>query len=62
MKKYLPHSKVAERYGVHTCTIDRWRRDPEMNFPKGYRIKGRKYDENGELDAWDASRQEAAES
>jgi hypothetical protein len=52
-KSYIPDAKVAKRYSVHPCTIDRWERDPKLNFPKAVRIRNRKYRDQAELDAWD---------
>jgi hypothetical protein len=52
-KKYIPDSKVAERYRVHPCTVDRWEKDPTLNFPKALKIRNRKYRDEAELDSWD---------
>jgi hypothetical protein len=56
-RKLIPDSKVAkERYGVSAMTLWRWDRDPELNFPKPIRIRGRKYRDADELDGFDACR------
>jgi predicted DNA-binding transcriptional regulator AlpA len=53
--RLLPDSKVAARYGISHMTLWRWDRDPTLNFPKPVRIRGRKYRDEGELDAFDAA-------
>jgi hypothetical protein len=53
-KKLLPEAKVAERYGVTTVTLWRWDVDPKVDFPKPIRIRGRKYRDVEQLDAFDA--------
>jgi predicted DNA-binding transcriptional regulator AlpA len=52
-KRLLPDSVVCRRYGVSSMTVWRWDRDPALNFPKPFRIKGRKYRDSGELDEFD---------
>jgi predicted DNA-binding transcriptional regulator AlpA len=53
-RKLVPTPKVCHRYGdVSPSTVWRWEHDPEMNFPKPVRIKGRKYWRESELDAHD---------
>ena len=42
-KKLIPNKLVCERYGVHPITIDRWKRDPKLGFPPGYKIRERNY-------------------
>ena len=53
MGNKLPQKKTAERYGRSIKTIDRWRADPKLNFPPCMIINGQKYDDEGELEAWD---------
>jgi predicted DNA-binding transcriptional regulator AlpA len=55
-KQLIPDPRVANRYGVSQMTLWRWDRDPELNFPKPIRIRGRKYRNAEELDAFDAQR------
>jgi hypothetical protein len=50
----IPRRKTAERYGVSVRTIERWERDPELNYPKSTIVNGRRYDDVDGLDAWDA--------
>lgn len=38
-------------------TLWRWDRDPNLNFPKAIRIRGRKYRDQAELDAFDAAQE-----
>ena len=52
-RKFLPDSKVCDRYHVCSSTLYRWDRDPELKFPKPIRINGRKYRDEAELDAFD---------
>jgi hypothetical protein len=59
-KNYLPDSKVAARYNVHPCTIDRWERDPKLGFPKAIKIRNRKYRDSEALDRWDSRNSEHA--
>jgi predicted DNA-binding transcriptional regulator AlpA len=54
-KKKLPTRRVMERYDVCDRTIDRWVADPHLNFPRPVRIKRRRYWDEDELDAFDAS-------
>jgi predicted DNA-binding transcriptional regulator AlpA len=54
-KRLLPDRKVCERYSVSQMTLWRWDRDPQLNFPRAIRIRGRKYRDEGELDAFDAA-------
>ena len=50
---YIPTRKTAKRYGVHIRTIERWRRDPALGFPKCVTINHRNYDDTDALDAFD---------
>jgi predicted DNA-binding transcriptional regulator AlpA len=54
--RLLSEAKVRERYGVSSMTLYRWDRDPDLNFPKAKRIRGRKYRDAAELDAFDETR------
>ena len=56
-KRLLPDHKVCDRYSISAMTLWRWDRDPTLNFPKAKRIRGRKYRDESELDAFDASRE-----
>jgi hypothetical protein len=40
----------------------RWDHDPELNFPKPTYIRGRKYRDEEELDAFDLARKEASDA
>ena len=53
---YQPRKKTAERYGVHVRSIERWERNPEMNFPEPLVVNGRKYDNVPALEAWERMR------
>jgi hypothetical protein len=50
----VPDAVVAARYHRTTQTIERWGRDPELDFPPVIRLRGRRYRDALALDAWDA--------
>ena len=52
-KRLIPDVKVQKRYGVSAMTIWRWDHDPSLEFPKARYIRGRKYRDEAELDAFD---------
>jgi hypothetical protein len=49
----LPDPKVAIRYGVVVRTLERWDQNPELGFPKPFRINRRRYRDVDQLDEWD---------
>ena len=55
-QQLISDRKVMERYDVTAMTLWRWDKDPNLNFPKPIRIRGRKYRSAEELDAFDAKR------
>jgi predicted DNA-binding transcriptional regulator AlpA len=55
-KRLLPDHKVLDRYSISPMTLWRWDRDPGLNFPKPIRIRGRKYRDESELNAFDEAR------
>jgi hypothetical protein len=57
--KKLPARKVLERYDIVDRTLDRWLADPKLGFPRPAYINKRRYFDEGELDAFDASKVEA---
>jgi predicted DNA-binding transcriptional regulator AlpA len=60
-KRLIPDPQVCRRYNVTPMTIWRWDRDPRLGFPKPIYIRGRKYRDERELDAFDEShRKESA--
>ena len=52
-KKLIPNKRVCERYGVCSMTLHRWRQDPNLGFPQGYKIRERNYQDEFELDEFD---------
>ena len=52
----LPTPKTAQRYGVSTRTIERWRADPKLGFPDPIEINGRHYDDEDKLQEWERQR------
>ncbi len=60
-KRYIPDPLVCRRYGVSAMSIWRWDRDPNLNFPKPVNIRGRKYRNEAELDAFDEAHQAPTE-
>ena len=59
-KKLLPNKLVCERYSIHPITLERWKRNPALDFPKPVRINGRDYNVEGELDEFDERQRVAA--
>jgi hypothetical protein len=54
-RSYVPKRGVAERYGVSTRSVDRWRNDPSVGFPApAMQINERCYWAAEDLDAFDA--------
>jgi hypothetical protein len=51
---WIKRRKTAERYDVATRTVARWEADPKLKFPTSMLRNGRRYDNEDELDAWDA--------
>ena len=60
-KRLIPDHLVWKRYGVSSMTGWRWDHDPALDFPKAYRIRGRKYRDEAELDAFDERQRMAAD-
>jgi hypothetical protein len=49
----LPTGAVAARYGVTTRSIDRWWKDPDLNFPQPIIVNARKYWALTDLEIWE---------
>jgi hypothetical protein len=58
-KRLLPERKACERYGVTPMTMWRWDRDLGLGFPKPIRIRGHKYRDEAQLDAFDEAQSKA---
>jgi hypothetical protein len=56
-RRLIPDHRVRERYSISVMTLWRWDRDASLGFPKAIRIRGRKYRDEAELNAFDASRE-----
>ena len=52
----LPTGAVAARYGVTTRSVDRWWKDPDLNFPQPIIINERKYWAVTDLEIWERQR------
>jgi hypothetical protein len=52
----LPTGAVAQRYGVSVRCVDRWWKDPDLNFPQPIFIKERKYWAVTDLEIWERGR------
>jgi hypothetical protein len=52
----LPTGAVAQRYGVSTRSVDRWWKDPELNFPRPIIVRQRKYWAVIDLEIWERAR------
>jgi predicted DNA-binding transcriptional regulator AlpA len=57
-KKLIPDPKVMERYSVSAMSLWRWDHDPDLKFPRPIVIRGRKYRDEAELDAFDAAQRQ----
>jgi hypothetical protein len=55
-RRRLPTVAVARRYNVVPRTIDRWAKDPELEFPAAEVINRRRYWDEDSLEAWDQAR------
>ena len=54
-RNFVPKRGVAERYGVSTRSVDRWRNNPSVGFPSpAMEINDRCYWAEEDLDAFDA--------
>src|SRR5262249_9133565 len=51
---------LCARYRVSDRTIDRWVKDPRLEFPQPLIINGRRYWDESEIAAFDAKQKEAA--
>ena len=56
MAARLPTGAVAARYGVTTRSVDRWWKDPDLNFPQPIIINQRKYWAVTDLEIWERQR------
>src|SRR6516165_8959538 len=56
MAARLPTGAVAARYGVTTRSVDRWWKDPDLNFPQPIIINERKYWAVTDLETWERGR------
>ena len=52
----LPTGAVAARYGVTTRSVDRWWRNPDLNFPQPIIVNQRKYWALTDLEIWERGR------
>jgi hypothetical protein len=52
---FLSKRQQAERYGKTPRTIDRWRQNPRLNYPKQYEINGRPHGRLSDLEIWERS-------
>jgi hypothetical protein len=58
-RQLIPNSKLPQRYGSTREAIFRWKRDPELNFPKpAMTINGRDFYDEEDLNAWEDSQRE----
>ena len=51
---------LCERFGVVAMTINRWLKDPELNFPQPYFIQNRRYWTLAEIERWERERAAAS--
>lgn len=60
-RKLVPDPQVCRRYNIHPSTLYNWDHDPQLGFPKPFRINGRKFRDQDELDAFDQARADERE-
>jgi hypothetical protein len=51
-RRWQPRRATVEQIGVCSRTLERWERDPKVNFPKARIVNGRKYDDPEEIAAF----------
>jgi predicted DNA-binding transcriptional regulator AlpA len=54
-RRFVPDRQVRDRYSISEMTLWRWDHKPQVGFPKAVWINGRKYRDEAELDAFDAT-------
>jgi transposase len=52
---WLSKRAQAQRYGKSTRTIDRWMRDPRLNYPKQVKFNGRPHSKIEDHETWERS-------
>src|SRR6516164_7312282 len=52
----LPTGAVAARYGVTPRSVDRWWKNPDLNFPQPLIVNERKYWSATDLEIWERQR------
>jgi len=58
---FFSKSGLAHRYNVSTRTVDRWKNDPRLDFPKpDLIINGREYYRIETIERWERARATAA--
>ena len=48
----IPDREVRRRLGVSTTTIWRWQQDESVGFPPAIYIRGRRFRDSEQLEAW----------
>jgi hypothetical protein len=58
---YLSKNGLAHRYNVTTRTVDRWKNNPDLGFPKpDLVVLGREYRKVTTIEAWERKRATAS--
>lgn len=57
--RHLDSAQVKERFGISKPTLYNWMNDPEMGFPKPFRIRKRYYFSEPAIEAWETARGKA---
>jgi transposase len=52
---WLSKRAQAQRYGKSTRTIDRWMRDPRLNYPTQVEFNGRPHSRVSDHEEWERS-------
>jgi len=53
--RHLDSEQLKARFGISKPTLYRWMKDPEMAFPKPFRVRKRYYWPEPEIEAWEAA-------
>jgi DNA-binding transcriptional MerR regulator len=59
-RRWMGRGEVAKRFGVSVRTIIRWEADATLGFPRPNEVRGRKYFEEADIDAFQAKAGEVA--
>lgn len=52
LEKMLTTSEIADRLGISGMTVERWLRDPDVQFPRPRQVKRRRFWSESEIADW----------